>query len=113
MKTVMIPDNASLWIAHINGKKYAYPGGTMQEVPDEVAALIRSQSAPEAEIRVEQPWVPHEVEGYVDNEDIKDYAKKADVMKKSSAITGWDGEKAQTLQHDDGGVTRWVDNASE
>lgn len=40
MKTVKIPGNASLWECNINGVRYAYPGGTTQSVPDEVAALI-------------------------------------------------------------------------
>lgn len=40
MKIVMIPDTHTMWEATINKKHYAYPGGTEQNVPDEVAALI-------------------------------------------------------------------------
>lgn len=40
MKIVMIPDTHTLWECTINKKHYAYPGGTEQTVPDEVAALI-------------------------------------------------------------------------
>lgn len=75
MKTVTIPSNESLWTASINGRKYAYPGGTVQEVPDEVAALLSSR-APSAKIKVDQPWTPHKVDGYVSDEASKDYAKR-------------------------------------
>ena len=38
---VKIPETSNPWIANINGKKYAYPAGTEQDVPAEVANLIR------------------------------------------------------------------------
>lgn len=40
MKTVTIPNNMRPWRCIVNGVKYEYPGGTVQTVPDEVAALI-------------------------------------------------------------------------
>lgn len=44
-KTVMIPtEMGPFWESEINGKKYAYPSGTEQTVPDEVAALIEENA---------------------------------------------------------------------
>lgn len=40
METVTIPNNMRPWRCIVNGAKYEYPGGTVQTVPDEVAALI-------------------------------------------------------------------------
>lgn len=40
METVTIPNNMRPWRCIVNGVKYEYPGGTVQTVPDEVAALI-------------------------------------------------------------------------
>ena len=35
-----IPSNMNPWICEINGKKYTYPAGTVQDVPTEVAEVI-------------------------------------------------------------------------
>lgn len=57
MKTVLIPGSSSLWTCFINGVKYAYPGGTTQTVPDEVAALISTtDDYPPAAPDVQQPF---------------------------------------------------------
>ena len=39
-KTVKIPDRMNPFRVIINGVEYSYPGGTEQEVPDDVAAAI-------------------------------------------------------------------------
>lgn len=45
MKTVMIPSSMSPFIVYVNDKKYTYPAGTEQEVPDEVAVVIEQHQA--------------------------------------------------------------------
>lgn len=44
MKQVKIPDCSNPFVVYINGKKYSYPSGTMQEVPDEVAVIIEQHN---------------------------------------------------------------------
>lgn len=59
MKTVVIPNNESIWTCSINGVTYSYPGGSTQTVPDEVAMMImQMQGYPPAEPEPEMPWVP-------------------------------------------------------
>ena len=40
MKTVRIPTNANPFVITINGAIYSYPAGTVQSVPDNIAAII-------------------------------------------------------------------------
>lgn len=42
MKKVTIPTCSNPFVVNINGKKYTYPAGTEQEVPDEVAVIIEA-----------------------------------------------------------------------
>ena len=45
-KTVKIPEDRNPFVVEVNnGKKYSYPAGTVQTVPDEVAAVIASYEA--------------------------------------------------------------------
>lgn len=44
MKTIIIPESMNPFELIINGKKYSYPAGTQQDVPDEVAALIEANA---------------------------------------------------------------------
>lgn len=91
MKTVRIPNTGSLWVCFINGARYAYEGGSTQNVPDEVADLIASSASvfPPAPTEPEDPFVPDNVAGgyvkpseldaYAKLTDLSDYAKKADL----------------------------------
>ena len=65
MKTVMIPNTHTMWEATINKKHYAYPGGTMQTVPDEVAALIEDITRAFPEPTPERVKAPFELSGGV------------------------------------------------
>lgn len=44
MKKVQIPTCMSPFIVDVNGKRYIYPAGTEQEVPDEVAIIIENHN---------------------------------------------------------------------
>lgn len=44
MKKVQIPDCAHPFVVYLNGKKYIYPGGVEQEVPDEIAHIIETHA---------------------------------------------------------------------
>lgn len=44
MKKVQIPTCMSPFIVDVNGKRYIYPAGTEQEVPDEVAIIIEKHN---------------------------------------------------------------------
>ncbi len=41
-KQVKIPETMNPFVVHVNNRKYVYPAGTMQEVPDEVATIIEN-----------------------------------------------------------------------
>lgn len=43
MKKVMIPTFMNPFVVSVNGKRYEYPAGTEQEVPDEVASIIEAK----------------------------------------------------------------------
>lgn len=64
-KVVTIPDyTRPNWVCCINGVRYAYPAGSTQEVPDEVADLIEDQQ--------EQQPVPDPDQGGVSWEELPD-----------------------------------------
>lgn len=42
VKKVMIPTSMDPFVVEVNGRKYEYPAGTEQEVPEEVAAVIEN-----------------------------------------------------------------------
>lgn len=65
---------------------------------------------PPAAPKTDDPWTPENV---VHTADLAPYAKAADVMPKMTSITGYAAAKAQTLQHDDTGALKWVDNPTE
>lgn len=44
MKTVTIPTSQSPFVVMVNGAKYVYPAGSVQDVPDEVAVVIEAHN---------------------------------------------------------------------
>ena len=44
MKTVTIPTSQSQFVVMVNGAKYVYPAGSVQDVPDEVAVVIEAHN---------------------------------------------------------------------
>lgn len=56
MKTVIIPNDYHPFEVEVNGRKYRYPEGTEQNVPDEVAAVINNiyKLAPREEVETEE-----------------------------------------------------------
>lgn len=56
-----IPDNMNPWECSVNGKKYVYPSGTVQEVNEEVAEIIDQTAGFPAAAPEEKP--PFEAQG--------------------------------------------------
>ena len=78
-KVVTIPDyTRPNWVCCINGVRYAYPAGSTQEVPDEVADLIEDQME---QVPVPEPVQPEgggvSWEDLPDNVASKEYVDKA------------------------------------
>lgn len=57
MKTVKIPECMNPFEVIVNNQRYRYPGGTEQEVPDEVAEVIEVHMKNHEE-RTAPPYVP-------------------------------------------------------
>jgi hypothetical protein len=57
MKTVKIPDCMNPFEVIVNNHRYRYPGGTTQEVPDEVAEVIEVHMKNHADMTA-PPYVP-------------------------------------------------------
>ena len=63
MKTVKIPECMNPFEVIVNNQRYRYPGGTEQEVPDEVAEVIEVHMKNHEE-RTAPPYVPGGGGGY-------------------------------------------------
>ena len=63
MKTVKIPECMNPFEVIVNNQRYRYPGGTEQEVPDEVAEVIEVHMKNHEE-RTAPPYVPSAGGGY-------------------------------------------------
>jgi hypothetical protein len=57
MKTVKIPECMNPFEVIVNNQRYKYPGGTTQEVPDEVAEVIEVHTKNHADMTA-PPYVP-------------------------------------------------------
>ena len=63
MKTVKIPECMNPFEVIVNNQRYRYPGGTEQEVPDEVAEVIEVHMKNHADMTA-PPYVPGGGGGY-------------------------------------------------
>ena len=63
MKTVKIPECMNPFEVIVNNQRYRYPGGTEQEVPDEVAEVIAVHMKNHADMTA-PPYVPSAGGGY-------------------------------------------------
>lgn len=63
MKTVKIPECMNPFEVIVNNQRYKYPGGTEQEVPDEVAEVIEVHMKNHADMTA-PPYVPGGGGGY-------------------------------------------------
>lgn len=109
-RQVTIPDVGSWYEVSVNGKTYGYPGGTVQEVPDEVAAVIATAGRYPGKTGGAE--LPFRDAGKAGAEELTAYAKTADTMPKAAAISGYDAAKVQTLTNDSGTV-KWVSAPEE
>lgn len=66
MKTVKIPECMNPFEVIVNNHRYRYPGGTTQEVPDEVAEVIEVHMKNHADMTA-PPYVPGGGGGVVGN----------------------------------------------
>lgn len=88
-KVVTIPTCANPFEVSINGKKYLYPAGTVQEVPDEVALIIEQHhKGHEADYQpVEAPFDPGSgVVSYSEPQNLTE-AQKAQARENIGAVT--------------------------